>query len=100
MNIFEMFFVMRVDTTWKTTIQPLQGCSAKFEERSVKGISRQVVHHKDDQYSTVQTRTSNPSRANTLSVRSLLSGSVILSNLLLIALPISLLLIVVSLIIL
>jgi hypothetical protein len=76
----------------KTALQPLQGYSAIFKECIVKGFATQVSHHTDEKDRTMH--------SGAFSMRSLLADNVILANLLLIALPISLLLIVVSLIIL
>ena len=104
MNIFIWFVVLRVDTTRKTAIQPLQGYSAIFEECIVKGFARQVSHHTEEQDRTMHSGAyacaQHSSRSGASSMRTFLTDNVILANLLLIALPISLLLIVVSLIIL
>ena len=92
MNIFIGFRVLRVDTIGKTTLQPLQGYSAMFEECIVKGFATQVSNHTDKKDRTMH--------SGAYPMRSFLTDNVILAHLLLIALPISLLLIVVSLIIL
>lgn len=88
----------------KTALQPLQGYSAIFEECIVKGFARQVSHHTDEKDRTMHSGAyacaQDSSRSGAFSMRSFLADNVILANLLLIALPISLLLIVVSLIIL
>jgi len=84
----------------KTALQPLQGYSAIFEECIVKGFARQVSHHTDEKDRTMHSGAyacaQGSSRSGAFSMRSLLADNVILANLLLIALPISLLLIVVS----
>jgi len=104
MNIFIGFGALRVDTIRKTTLQSLQGYSAIFEECIVKGFARQVSHHTDEKDRTMHSGAyayaQDSSRSDAFPMRSLLADKVILANLLLIALPISLLLIVVSLIIL
>ncbi len=88
----------------KTALKHLQGYSAIFEECIVEGFTRQVNQHTDEKKS--RTHSGALACADTSScpgasfMRSSLTDNVILSNLLLIALPISLLLIVVSLIIL
>lgn len=70
----------------------------------MKGFAVQVSNHTEEQDRTIHSgsyasaKASSPSGAS--SMRTLLSNNVILANLLLVALPISLLLIVVSLIIL
>ncbi len=70
----------------------------------MKGFARQVSHHTDEKDRTKHSGTyacaQGSSRSGAYSMRSFLADNVILANLLLIALPISLLLIVVSLIIL
>lgn len=75
-----------------------------FEECIVKGFARQVSHHTDENdrtmHSYAKTGADGSSRSGAYPMRSFLTDNVILSNLLLLALPISLLLIVVSLIIL
>jgi hypothetical protein len=104
MNIFIGFDALRVDTIMRTALQPLQGYSAIFEECIVKGFARQVSHHTDNtdrtMHSGAYAGAQGSSRSGAFSMRSFLDDNVILSNLLLVALPITLLLIVVSLIIL
>ncbi|MDD4573962.1 MAG: hypothetical protein PHR69_07085, partial [Sphaerochaeta sp.] len=67
---------LRVDTHVKTAIQPLQGCSAIFEECVVEGFARQVSHHSDG--------TDRTMHSGATSVRSILADNMILANLLLI----------------
>ena len=75
-----------------------------FEECIVKGFARQIRQHTDEKDRTMHSGAyacaQDSSRSGAFSMRTFLSDNVILANLLLIALHISLLLIVVSLIIL